>query len=42
MSPKDRLLSQASIDFCAERNPQQTWRREDFIDYVVSNPVSTT
>lgn len=34
MTPKDRALFQASIDFCMGHDPQKTWRRDDFIDYV--------
>jgi hypothetical protein len=36
MTPKDRALFQASIDFCTGQDPHKTWRRDDFIDYVVN------
>jgi hypothetical protein len=35
MTPKDRALFQASIDFCSGQDPHKTWRRDDFIDYVM-------
>jgi hypothetical protein len=35
MTPRDRALYQASIDFCMAQDPHTTWRRDDFIDYVM-------